>query len=193
MILHNWGLVPYERARSEMDKIHEIACRDGKNHLIFCQHDNIFTIGYDEKKEWPVPTVKTDRGGSISCHSPGQVISYFCFQAPNPASFYRQVIKAYKNFFEAIEFPAEYSIANPGFYIENRKIASLGFRYRNGVSLHGVSLNVDVDLNFHSQVNPCGLEGIIPTSLKEEGYTVQIKDVENILLKNISGTFNETI
>ncbi|ADV46261.1 lipoyl(octanoyl) transferase LipB [Nitratifractor salsuginis] len=193
MILHHWGLIEYEEARKQMDEVHALACQDGKNHLIFCQHPDIFTVGYDDQGSWPVPTVHTDRGGSITCHSPGQLVAYFCFQASNPALFYRRVIRAYEALFEQLNLPAHYDRQNPGFYIENRKIASLGFRYRNGVSLHGVALNVDINLVFHSQVNPCGLEGIIPTSLKAEGSGIGIEQLEQSLIRHLCEAFDEAL
>jgi lipoyl(octanoyl) transferase len=189
MILHRWGLIDYEEARKKMDEIHAQACQDGKNHLIFCQHPNIFTVGSDDQRRWPVPTLRTDRGGSITCHSPGQLVSYFCFQAPRPALFYRRVIRAYEDLFEALDLPAHYDRQNPGFYLKNRKIASLGFRYRKGVSLHGVALNVDVDLNFHSRVNPCGLEGIVPTSINAERCALAFSDIETMLHDRIKQQF----
>jgi lipoyl(octanoyl) transferase len=189
MILHHWGLIDYEAARKKMDEVHARACEDDRNHLILCQHPNIFTVGADDHDAWGVPTVRTDRGGSITCHSPGQVVAYFCFQAPQPALFYRRVIRAYEALFDTLDIPARYDRTNPGFYIENRKICSLGFRYRSGVSLHGVSLNVDVDLDFHRRVNPCGLEGIVPTSLMEEGCLKPLEKVEAALIECIEESF----
>ncbi|WP_353662879.1 lipoyl(octanoyl) transferase LipB [Hydrogenimonas sp. SS33] len=193
MILHHWGLIDYETARKQMDEVHAQACRDGQNHLIFCQHPDVFTVGRDDNGSWPVPTLRTDRGGSVTCHSPGQLVAYFCFQAPQPALFYRRVVRAYEALFDLLKVPARYNRETPGFYIENRKIASLGFRYRSGVSLHGVALNVDVDLAFHSRVNPCGLEGIVPTSLRAEGCDISIAAVEDSLTEHLCKAFDETL
>ncbi len=172
-----------------MDEIHNQACQDGQNHLILCQHNNVFTVGADDQATWGVPTIRTDRGGSITCHSPGQIVSYFCFQAPSPPLFYRRLISAYEKLFSILKIPARYDRTHPGFYIKNRKIASLGFRYRNSVSLHGVALNVDIDLEFHSQVNPCGIDGVVPSSLKEEGCDKNITEIEELLIKCIKESF----
>ncbi len=192
IILHDWGLVEYETARRQMDEIHEAAVRDGRNHLIFCSHPSVFTVGSDGG-EWPVPTVPTDRGGSITCHSEGQLVTYFCFQAPRPALFYRRVLRAYEAFFAELLPAVRYDKNRPGFYVANRKIASLGFRYRRGVSLHGVALNVDVDLAFHSLVAPCNLEGISPTSLAAEGVNIAMEDGTSILLAKIMEAFNDPV
>ncbi|WP_292661767.1 lipoyl(octanoyl) transferase LipB [Nitratifractor sp.] len=188
--VYQWGMIPYAEARQRMEVVHNQAVRDGQDHLIFCEHPPCFTVGADDRENWPVETIRSDRGGSITCHSPGQLVAYLCFHAPEPARFYRRVIHVYNGLFEALGLPAEYRRKNPGWYIENRKIASLGFRYRDGVSLHGVSLNVDVDLALHRQVAPCGLEGIVATSLKAEGIEVTVDEIRERLvhLWNASGS-----
>ncbi len=193
MIVHEWGEVPYDEAMAQMRKVHRQAVEDGKNHLIFCSHPELFTVGADDKGKWDVPTVRSDRGGAITCHSPGQLVTYFCFQAAQPARFYRNVCEAYRLFFKSTLPAVVYKRKQPGFYIENRKIASLGFRYANGVSLHGVSLNVDVDLTLHNRVNPCGLEGIHATSLVAEGVTLSMANVKSTLQTQISEVFGDPI
>ncbi len=189
MKIHKLGLIPYDEGMKSMRSIHTCAVEDGHNHLILCSHPNVFTVGQDEKERFTVPTVKADRGGSITCHTPGQNIYYFCFQAKNPAHFYVNVIKSFEEFFADILPQVQYDRKNPGFYMQNRKIASLGFRYSKGVSLHGVALNVNVDLNFHSQVAPCGLAGIIPTSLHNERVYISCEAVDASILKILEKRF----
>jgi len=189
MIIHNWGEIEYSKGREMMQAVHSKALKDKKNHLILCSHPNVFTVGYDEKASFYVDTVKCDRGGSITCHSPGQNIYYFCFQVKNPAFFYKRVIDSFGKFFNKYLPSVQFDKKNPGFYIGKRKIASLGFRYSQGVSLHGVALNVDVDLKFHSQVNPCNLSGIVPTSLKNEGIFLIQNEVNKEMVNFIKESF----
>ncbi len=193
MILHRWGMIPYEEARRKMDEVHAAACRDGENHLIFCSHPLCYTVGSDDPGGWPVETIATDRGGSITCHSPGQLVTYFCFQVSEPALFYRKVRRAYDELFARLLPETRYETKRPGWYVENRKIASLGFRYRNGVSLHGVSLNVDVDLAAHNRVAPCNLKGITATSLANEGVKISSNELEKRLLNMIEKIWDERI
>lgn len=193
MILHNWGEIEYLKARKKMQDIHEKAQKDGQNHLILCSHPEVFTVGVDEKNSFNVPIIKTDRGGSITCHSKGQNIYYFCFQISNPAKFYKRVLEAFEEFFKNNLPSVKYDRKNPGFYIENKKIASLGFRYSKGVSLHGVALNVDVDLDLHSKVNPCNLPNILPTSLKNEGVTLSQEEVDKKIVQLIKKSFNDAV
>jgi lipoyl(octanoyl) transferase len=187
------GLLEYEKAREIMQNIHTEAMKDGQNHLILCSHPNVFTLGSDKTTAFDVPAIASDRGGSITCHTPGQSIFYFCFQVHQPAQFYKKVLTAFESFFAEFLPAAQYDKQNPGFYIQNRKIASLGFRYSKGVSLHGVALNVAVDLDFHSQVAPCNLEGIIPTSLLHEGVSMSEAEVNAAMLKRIEESFEDYV
>ena len=193
MIVHEWGEMPYGEAMAQMRRVHRQAVEGGKNHLIFCSHPELFTVGADDKGKWDVPTVRSDRGGAITCHSPGQLVTYFCFQAKMPARFYAKVLEVYSLFFEETLPDVIYNKEKPGFYIENRKIASLGFRYSSGVSLHGVSLNVNVDLTLHNRVNPCGLEGIRATSLAAEGVDLSLASVKSALQTQISEVFSDPV
>jgi len=193
MILHKWGEIAYAKAREQMRSVHAKAQQDGQNHLILCSHRAIFTVGSDEKKQFDVGTVQCDRGGSITCHSKGQNIYYFCFQVTQPAQFYKKVLNAFEEFF-MINLPeVTYDKKNPGFYSENRKIASLGFRYSQGVSLHGVALNVDVDLALHSQVPPCNLTNIVPTSLGNEGLPLTQKAVDEQIVQLLEKHFEDAV
>lgn len=193
MILHNWGEIEYTKAREQMDALHVKAQQDGQNHLILCWHPAVFTLGSDEKKEFNVPTLQSDRGGSITCHSKGQNIYYFCFQVQQPARFYKKVLDAFESFFMKNLPQVKYDKNKPGFYIQNRKIASLGFRYSRGVSLHGVALNVNVNLDFHSQVSPCNLENIVPTSLKNEGLRLTPEEVNAQMIHLIGKHFEDAV
>ena len=192
MIVYNWGEIEYIRARKKMQEVHDMAVQDKQNYLILCSHPNVFTIGSDNNS-FVVETIKSDRGGSITCHSPGQNIYYFCFQVKNPAKFYKKVLNAFESFFIKYLPQVRYDKANPGFYIQNRKIASLGFRYSQGVSLHGVALNVAVDLDFHAQVAPCNLKGVVPTSLENEGTDFAQEMVNKEVIKMIEQSFEDAV
>ena len=193
MIVHEWGEIAYERAIARMRRVHAKAVEEGCNHLIFCSHPSVFTVGANDKGEWGVPAIRCDRGGAITCHSPGQLVSYFCFQAKVPARFYANVLQAYDKLLKTWLPQVAYDKARPGFYIENRKLVSLGFRYSRGVSLHGVVLNVDVDLALHNRINPCGLEGVCATSLAAEGVEVSMQSLKKLLLAQLSEVFDDPV
>jgi lipoyl(octanoyl) transferase len=191
MIIHKLGIIKYQQAYLKMQQIHNQAIEDGCNHLICCSHLPIFTIGKDDNNSWDVDVYRSDRGGSITAHSLGQSVFYFCFQVSNPILFYRKVLYSFDKFFDELLPQVRYDKTKPGYYIDNRKIASLGFRYSNGVSMHGVALNVDVDLDFHSKVNPCGLKDIIPTSLANEGVVLSIDEANSRVINSIQRVFDD--
>ncbi len=194
MILHRWGLVPYEKAYKKMLEIHKNAQEDKQNHLILLQHPACYTIGQDRQySNLNVETISTDRGGDITCHSEGQNIYYFCFQTPVPARFFKNIKDVFSCFFSQFALNIYYDKQNPGFYIQDRKICSLGFRYKQGVSLHGVAINVDVDLSFHNRIHPCGLENISSTSLNEEDIHISCEEVNNFIISEILKKFNESL
>jgi len=193
MMLHRWGEVEYSKARDMMQDIHTLALEDSKNHLILCSHPNVFTVGSDCGEKFFVDVIKSDRGGSITCHSPGQNIFYFCFQAASPVVFYKKVLSAFELFFAQYLPEVFYDKKEPGFYIQNRKIASLGFRYSQGVSLHGVALNVAVNLDFHRQVHPCNLEGISATSLEAESVNLTQDEVNQAVVYFLERSFDDAI
>lgn len=194
MILHRWGVLPYEEAREKMAQLHRQAQHDGQNHLILTQHTPCFTVGRDAwEREWGFDVIKSDRGGSITCHAPGQNIYYFLFQAPSPPRFFKRVVTAFSRFFDTTRKAIHYEKQNPGFYIQNRKICSLGFRYQGGISLHGVALNVNPDLNFCSRVNPCDLQGIVPTSLHAESIPLSCEAVDAMVIEAIRESFDEPL
>ncbi len=194
MILHNWRVTPYETALKQMDEVHLRAVKEKKNHLILCQHPEVFTLGQDAgDKTFEVEALKTDRGGSITCDSPSQNIYYFCFQSSHPARFFSKVVSVFESFFECFLPSVAYDTKYPGFYIQSHKLSSLELGYREGVSLHGVALNVDVDLAFHNLVNPCGLEEVRASSLEAEGLKISCEAVDEEVIKNILRVFDESL
>ncbi|GAB6073242.1 lipoyl(octanoyl) transferase LipB [Venenivibrio stagnispumantis] len=181
------GLVEYEKGIEFMKEKHKEATEKNKNFLILCEHYDIFTVGANEdiEKFKNLNPVKTDRGGSITFHGIGQPIFYFVFEAKNPPFFYRRVIKAFDNFFKDLDKRIFYDNKNPGFYIQNRKLASLGFRYSRGYSLHGIAVNHSVNLEKFNLINPCNLQGIKATSLINEGINIEKDILKNKVVEEI--------
>ncbi|MGZ8250360.1 lipoyl(octanoyl) transferase LipB, partial [Methylomagnum sp.] len=128
-----------------------------------------------------VPVVKTDRGGQITWHGPGQLIAYPLVDLRRRNLGIRAMVTALEN--AAIGLLKQYGIAAvarkdaPSVYVSGRKIASLGLRVRRGCSYHGLSLNVNPDLPAFAAINPCGYAGLEVTSLAELGVEARICDV----------------
>ena len=181
------GLIDYK----EFLTIQENLVKQKENFLLFATHNPIFTVGKNEADNFPF-AFKTDRGGSITYFDEGTLMVYFIFNIKNPAFFYKNVKRTISKFFENFPLDIYYDKKNPGFYIENRKIASLGFRYENNRSKHGVSIHLEPNLDEFNKINPCNLKGIKATSLKNEGIDISINEAKNLLKNIIKEVFNET-
>ncbi len=179
------GVVPYHQIDEILEEYVDLAKKD--DHLLFCTHPGVYTVG-----SVPYPTdlevVQTDRGGSITYFDEGTLMIYFAFAVPSPPRFYAKVVRSLERFFEFAP-GISYDKHRPGFYIQNRKIASLGFRYKNGASKHGVSIHVDCDLQNFNKIAPCGLEGVVATSLTNEGYNISMQEAKIKMKKAVSHVF----
>ncbi len=142
------------------------------------EHPPVFTLGRAALPDHvldpgSIPVVRTDRGGQVTYHGPGQLVIY-------PLLDLRRGGLGIKHFVHlleecVIELLAGYDIraarrpGAPGVYVADAKIAALGLRVRRGCSYHGVSLNVDMDLAPFARINPCGYPGLRVTQLSALG------------------------
>lgn len=180
----NLGLIDYGVALNLM-KSH-ISEKNFKNEIWFLEHNPVYTLGTaaDKKnilKANNIPIFQSDRGGEVTYHGPGQLVIYFLVNVKanniGPKNFVRWLQKI------TIELLKNYSIESsfiegaPGVYVEEKKIASIGLRFSKGKSYHGVSINVDMDLEPFNNINPCGYENLLMTQMSELSNQINIKDV----------------
>jgi len=151
---------------------------------IWClQHHPVFTLGMAGKEEHilnagTIPVIKTDRGGQVTYHGPGQLVVYLLLDLQRMGL----TVKRYVSLIEqslidmcaSLGIDAERKAGAPGVYVADKKIAALGVRVKRGCSYHGLALNVDMDLSPFRQVNPCGYPGLQVTQLKDEGCTLDV-------------------
>lgn len=144
--------------------------------LWLVEHDPVFTQGQAGRPEHllmpgDIPVVKTDRGGQVTYHGPGQVVLYPLLDVRRSRLGVRDLVSALEQ--AVIALLAEHGVnararaEAPGVYVGEAKIASLGLRIRRGASFHGVALNVDGDLSPFSRINPCGYAGMAMTRLAD--------------------------
>jgi len=139
------------------------------------EHPPVYTVGQGTPlKPVPgaIPVVKTDRGGDITYHGPGQAVIYTLVDLA------RRSIKV-KRFVWLLEqavidllhpIPAERRTGAPGVYVDGAKIAALGIRVVRGRAYHGLALNVDMDLLPFAAIDPCGYPGLRVTQMKDLGF-----------------------
>ena len=145
------------------------------------QHTPVFTLGQAGKEihvldAHNIPLVKSDRGGQVTFHGPGQLVVYLLLDIKRRGLGIRQLVDIIEH--SLIDLLGGYSIeahtrkGAPGVYVGEDKIAALGLRIKNGRSYHGLSLNVDMDLVPFSWINPCGYPGLTVTQIKNLVATV---------------------
>ncbi len=142
--------------------------------LWLLQHPGVFTQGQAGKAEHllapgDIPVVQVDRGGQVTYHGPGQWVVYLLIDLRRRHMGVRALVDLIEK--SIVALLAEYGIdaaadpKAPGVYVDGRKIASLGLRVRRGCSYHGLSLNVDMDLEPFQRINPCGYTGLEVVSM----------------------------
>lgn len=155
------------------------------------EHHPVFTQGQAGKPEHilnpgNIPIVQSDRGGQVTYHGRGQLIIYFLIDITRKNMNIRALIDLIQA--AIIELLAIYNISGhlkadaPGVYVDNAKICSLGLRVRHGCTYHGLSLNVDMDLEPFTRINPCGFADLQMTQIKHYAPIVNIQDVTDNLL-----------
>ncbi len=180
------------------------------NYILTCSHPHVYTLGKsgDEKnllidkniiEKENLEFFKINRGGDITYHGPGQIVIYPILDLEN---FFTDIHKYLRSLEEAVILTLkEYNIESgrikdyTGVWIDiksdnPRKICALGVKTSRWVTMHGLALNVNTDLNFFKNIIPCGINDKEVTSIsKEVGQDIKIKDVEKKLLNNLSKVF----
>lgn len=172
--LHRLGLADYQATLTAMREYTDQRDSDSPDQLWLLQHPAVFTQGQAGKAEHllapgDIPVVQVDRGGQVTYHGPGQWVVYLLVDLRRRSLGVRALVDLIED--ALVSLLAEYGIpaaadpGAPGVYVDGRKIASLGLRVRRGCSYHGLALNVDMDLEPFSRINPCGYQGLEVTTM----------------------------
>ena len=138
------------------------------------EHPPVYTVGQGAPiplVQSDIPVIKTDRGGDITYHGPGQlVISTLVDLARRSIKVKRFVWLLEQAVIDLLSGRAGRKTGAPGVYVDGAKIAALGIRVVRGRAYHGVALNVDMDLSPFSAIDPCGYPGLRVTQMKDLGF-----------------------
>ncbi len=185
------GITSYQKTWEEMKSFTEKRQPDTPDELWLLQHNNVFTYGLSGKsehllKETEIPVIKSDRGGQITYHGPGQLIIYCLIDIKRLGIGIKKIVSLIEQ--SLIELLSNYDInANiiqgaPGVYVEGAKIAALGLKVKQGRTYHGLSLNIDMDLAPFALINPCGYPDLKVTQMRDlTDNVLSINDVQNEL------------
>ena len=188
------NFVKYESALDFMKKrVEAILYKREKEMIWFLNHNHIYTQGTSSSdkeiiKKNKIKIFKTNRGGKITYHGPGQRVVYFMINLNNRKKDIRTFISLLEN--SLILFLKKYNIQSKTFHnrvgiwviknnkkilLKEKKIGAIGLRISKWVTYHGLSFNINPDLKYYKYINACGLSNYQNTSLKELGVKIDSK------------------
>jgi lipoyl(octanoyl) transferase len=192
-VVKRLGRVDYEPTWHAMREFTFRRTAESTDEIWVLEHSPVYTLGVAARPQHlprvdhGVPVVKTDRGGQITYHGPGQLVAYLLLDMRRYGLTVRPLVRLMENAVQ--DLLAQYRVAAsgradaPGVYVGEAKIAALGLRIRNGCCYHGVALNVDMDLNPFSLIDPCGYPGLKVTQLRDLGVTDTLETVGDKLTR----------
>jgi len=168
---------------------------DSADELWLLEHPPVYTLGVAGRAEHlprvanGIPVVKTDRGGQITYHGPGQVVLYLLLDLRRRGLSVRPLVRIMEQ--AAIGLLADYGVVAaghkeaPGVYVNGAKIAALGLRIRNHCCYHGIALNIDMDLSPFHAIDPCGYPGLAVTQARDLGMLDGLELLGGKLLRHL--------
>ena len=193
------GLVPYQEAWDEQRRVHAaVAAGTEPDTVLLLEHPAVYTAGKRtspfERPQDGTPVIDVDRGGKITWHGPGQLVGYPIVALPDPVDVVAHVRRVEEALIltcadlgvetTRVEGRSGVWVVGDGL---DRKVAAIGIRVSQGVTMHGFALNCDADLTAYDRIVPCGLTDATVTSLtKETGRAVTVAEVTPYVEKRLT-------
>ena len=198
ILVRHLGEVDYHETWRKMQDFTDNRQKDSPDELWILQHPAVYTLGKNGKAEHVlnpgnIPVVNSDRGGQVTYHGPGQIVVYTLLDLTRMKIGVRALVTALEQ--TIVELLCGYEITAtarreaPGVYVNDAKIAALGLRVRKGCSFHGLALNVDMDLEPFTRINPCGYEGLAVTQIKDLVSDIDVELVTDDLQQRLLNKF----
>ncbi|CAN5368036.1 lipoyl(octanoyl) transferase LipB [soil metagenome] len=197
------GRISYKEGfRRQLETIDQVISGEREDTLILCEHNPVLTLGanfHEENLRFPteeieqrgIEVVRTDRGGDVTYHGPGQLVIYpiFRLESKDLHQWLRyleetMLITLGKFGITARRFPP-----NTGAWVGDEKVAAIGIKVKRWTSMHGIALNCDNDLAGFNQIIPCGIEGYGVTTLTRLlNHPVTIEEAKPIVIETFRNT-----
>lgn len=188
------GRADYEPVWRAMQEFTEQRTDDTADELWLVEHPPVYTLGMNGdaahiRDAGDVPVVRTDRGGQVTYHGPGQLVLYALVDLQRRKLGVRRMVSALEE--SVVALLRQYGLSAqarsdaPGVYVQGAKIASLGLRVRRGCCYHGVALNVRPELEAFGRINPCGYAGLPVTRLADLGVDAQVFEPAAALVREL--------
>ncbi|HAF84952.1 MAG TPA: lipoyl(octanoyl) transferase [Sphaerochaeta sp.] len=195
------GLMDYQKALSLQLELHEhVANEELPALLLLCEHPPVITLGLhaphnqllcskEQLEAMDIHVVPTRRGGGSTAHNPGQLVLYpimklsaFGFRI---ATFVHAIEQLGMQVLKKTEVSSMRKARYPGLWVGDKKIASLGTQIKQGVSMHGIAINLYNDLTLFDYIVPCGIEGVQMTNvIREGGKHIPMEQLKDIVQSN---------
>ena len=200
-VVRRLGIRDYAETFAALRAFTDARTPQAADELWLLEHPPVFTQGQAGKTEHllapgSIPVVQSDRGGQVTYHGPGQLVVYCLVDLQRRGYGIRSLVTHIEQ--SMIDLLAGYGIAAhadptaPGVYVDGAgerpgraKIGSLGLRVRRGRSYHGLALNVAMDLEPFSRINPCGHQGQRMTQLRDLGGPGDVASVGDDLVVHL--------
>jgi lipoyl(octanoyl) transferase len=208
-IIKQLGIVDYTQTLLAMQAHNRTRTADTLDEIWLLEHSPVYTLGLAGKPEHVlntgnIPVIKVERGGQVTYHGPGQLVAYLLLDVKRLGYGVKELVRRIEQ--SLIDLLAQYEIESfrkagmPGVYVSlygsdaasDAKIAAIGLRVANHATYHGLSLNVDMDLEPFSRINPCGYEGLAVTQMHDLGVTDKIGIVGEKLVAHLQRNLNAT-
>jgi lipoyl(octanoyl) transferase len=181
-VVRELGRTEYETTWRAMQAFTDVRSAETPDELWLTEHPPVYTLGLAGRREHllranGIAVINADRGGQVTYHGPGQLVSYLLFDLRRAHRGVRDMVRrieaAVITWLAACGIAAYGKVAAPGIYVRRgsveAKIGSLGLKVRNGCTYHGVAVNVDMDLSPFLDIDPCGYPGLAVTQLVDLG------------------------
>ncbi|MBU2737823.1 lipoyl(octanoyl) transferase LipB [Acidithiobacillus concretivorus] len=189
------GILPYFTVLDAMREFTTQRDAETPDQMWLLQHPPVFTLGRnadaaDVLDPGSIPVIRSDRGGKVTYHGPGQWIVYLLIDLPRMGINVRQLTSMMEH--SVIQLLADHGVNAharrdaPGVYVGEAKIASLGLRVQRGRSYHGLSLNTDMDLSPFQRIHPCGMPQLAVTQIHDLCPDWPSRDVAEALMNALS-------
>ena len=203
LIIKKLGLANYAETLLAMQAHNRARTVDTPDEIWLLEHPPVFTLGLAGKSEHvldagEIPMIKVERGGQVTYHGPGQLIAYLLLDVRRLGIGVKELVRRIEQ--SLIDLLAQYEIDSyrkagmPGVYVNvdgvDAKIAAIGLRVARHATYHGLSLNVNMDLEPFSRINPCGYKGLAVTQMHDRGVTDKIDAIGEQLIAQLQRNLN---
>ncbi len=196
------GETAYAPVWKQMQAFTGLRTESSQDELWLLQHSPVFTIGLNGSLEHlldpgDIPVIHADRGGQVTYHGPGQLVAYVLIDLARRRLGVVELVRFLEQ--SVIALLADYGITGnrtsgaPGVYVAGSKLAAVGLRVKRGCCYHGLAINVNMDLEPFSRINPCGYPGLPVTQLRNLGITADMLEICSGLESQLARLLGYTI